>query len=121
MVISGQAFEHIEYFWITILQINRILKLGGVACIIAPSEGKEHRYPTDCWRFYLDGLNVISKWGKLDPLEITIEKENGNYTDGSNQWKDGVLVCAKNQNISNIEEFLTIINSWINLESSEEI
>ena len=37
VVISGQAFEHIEYFWITILQINRILKLGGIACIIAHS------------------------------------------------------------------------------------
>ena len=26
VVISGQTFEHIEVFWITILQINRILK-----------------------------------------------------------------------------------------------
>ncbi|MEM4934982.1 MAG: methyltransferase domain-containing protein, partial [Thermoplasmata archaeon] len=45
MVISGQAFEHIEFPWLTIKEIFRVLKDKGLACIIAPSSGPEHRYP----------------------------------------------------------------------------
>lgn len=52
VVISGQALEHVRYVWITLLEVARILKPGGVCCLIAPSSGPEHRYPVDCWRFY---------------------------------------------------------------------
>ena len=48
VLISGQAFEHIEFFWITMLEIARVLKPGGLCCIIAPSGGAEHKYPVDC-------------------------------------------------------------------------
>lgn len=73
VVISGQAFEHIEYFWVTTLQINRVLKTGGLACVIAPAGGREHCYPTDCWRYYRDGMRVIAKWGKLEVIESTTQ------------------------------------------------
>ena len=39
VVISGQAFEHIAYFWKTIAEIARVMKPGGLCCIIAPSGG----------------------------------------------------------------------------------
>ena len=35
VVISGQAFEHMEFFWKAIKEIERILKPGGLCCIIA--------------------------------------------------------------------------------------
>jgi hypothetical protein len=34
-VVSGQAFEHIEFIWLTILEIARVLKTNGLAVIIA--------------------------------------------------------------------------------------
>ena len=52
VVISGQALEHIEYFWLTMYEISRVLKNEGLCCIIVPSSGPEHRYPKDCWRKY---------------------------------------------------------------------
>jgi SAM-dependent methyltransferase len=58
VVISGQAFEHIQYFWITMLEIARVLRPGGLCCILAPSSGPEHRYPLDCWRF----VTAWSRW-----------------------------------------------------------
>ena len=58
LVVSGQAFEHVEYFWASMFEIVRILKPGGLAAIIAPSSGFEHRYPVDCWRFYRDGFEA---------------------------------------------------------------
>ena len=69
LVISGQAFEHIEFPWLTIREIERVLKPGGFAIIIAPSSGAEHRYPNDCWRFYPDGMRALGKWAKLDCME----------------------------------------------------
>ena len=55
VVISGQAFEHIEFFWLTFLEMARVLKPQGLIILIAPSRGPQHRYPVDCWRFYPDG------------------------------------------------------------------
>src|ERR1039457_1974793 len=56
IVVSGQALEHVDFFWITFLEIRRVLKPGGLCCLIAPSSGEEHRYPVDAFRFYRDGL-----------------------------------------------------------------
>jgi len=96
VLISGQAFEHIEFFWITMLEIARILKPGGLCCIIAPSGGPEHKYPVDCWRFFPDGFSALARFARLK-----IE-ESGNRSPNSQQplskkdmWKDSVLICRK--------------------------
>ena len=95
VVISGQALEHIEFFWITMLEISRILKYGGICCLIAPSGGYEHRYPVDCWRYYPDGFYALARWARLEVLEVWTEWEPPEYGDGSELWKDTTMVCAK--------------------------
>lgn len=94
VVVTGQTFEHIEYFWITMLEIARVLKEGGMCCIIAPSSGFEHRYPVDCWRFYPDGFRALVKYASLEILEVFTDW-NGHYPDKSELWKDSVLICRK--------------------------
>lgn len=95
VVISGQSFEHIEYFWITMLEIARILKYGGLCCIIAPSGGFEHKYPLDCWRFYPDGFRALAKYSNIEVLKVYAEWDSKNYPDGSEIWKDTVLIGRK--------------------------
>ncbi len=95
VLISGQTFEHIEFFWLTILEIARILTPGGLCCLIAPSSGFEHRYPVDCWRFYHDGFAALARFASLDVLEIYSQDETIEYDDGSDTWQDMVLVCQK--------------------------
>ena len=96
VLISGQAFEHIEFFWITMLEIARVLKPGGICCIIAPSAGFEHKYPVDCWRFYPDGFVALARFARLDILEVSTQWENDpRYTDDSNTWHDTLLICEK--------------------------
>jgi len=96
VLISGQAFEHIEYFWITMLEIARILKSGGLCCIIAPSGGFEHRYPVDCWRFYPDGFTALARFARLEVLDVYAGWEpDPRHTDDSGKWQDCVLVCRK--------------------------
>ena len=96
VLISGQAFEHIEFFWITMLEIARVLKPGGMCCIIAPSGGVEHRYPVDCWRFYPDGFAALTRFARLELVEVFTQWEpDSRYTEHSNIWRDTVLVCRK--------------------------
>ena len=48
VLISGQTFEHTEFFWETAEEIARILKPNGLCCVIASRTGPVHRYPLDC-------------------------------------------------------------------------
>ena len=94
VVISGQAFEHIPYFWITMLEIARVLRIGGICCILAPSSGPEHRYPVDCWRFYPDGLTALADFARLETLEAVTQWDNVGEWE-SDLWHDSMLVCRK--------------------------
>ena len=95
VVVSGQALEHIEFFWITMLEVARVLKQGALCCILVPSGGPEHRFPVDCWRFYPDGLRALARYARLDVLEVATQWEVTGYHDGSNDWKDSILVSRK--------------------------
>ncbi|WP_345293595.1 class I SAM-dependent methyltransferase [Luteimonas vadosa] len=94
LVISGQAFEHVEYFWLTFLEMLRVLKPGGMIFLIAPSRGPEHRFPQDCWRFYPDGYRALAKFGDCDLLQVSTDWEPHQDPD-SGQWGDTVGVFRK--------------------------
>lgn len=70
-VISGQAFEHIDYPWLTICEIARVLKPNGYACIIAPAICPIHFYPKDTYRFNPDGFRALATWARLETVEAT--------------------------------------------------
>jgi SAM-dependent methyltransferase len=68
VLISGQAFEHAEFFWVTMGQMARVLKKGGLMCLVAPLGFAEHRYPVDCYRFHADGMVALARWTGLTLL-----------------------------------------------------
>lgn len=92
IVISGQTLEHTEFFWVTMLEISRVLKNGGLCCIIVPSSGPEHKHPLDCWRFFPDGLNAIANYAHLEVIKKYTSWEDKSQ---KNEWKDSVLICKK--------------------------
>lgn len=89
--VSGQAFEHIEFFWLTWLEMARTLKPGGLIFLIAPSRGPEHRYPVDCWRFYPDGFAALAKYASLELIECSTDW-NPDAAPDSAPWGDTVGV-----------------------------
>lgn len=91
VVISGQALEHIEYCWITAIEISRVLKNHGLCCLIVPSSGPAHQYPVDCYRFFSDGLLALAKYSDLKVLSAETDWNNN----PDNTWKDSMLVCQK--------------------------
>jgi SAM-dependent methyltransferase len=68
VVISGQTFEHTEFFWVTIAEMARVLKKDGLLCLIAPNGFGEHRYPVDCYRFFADEMVSIARYVGMKPL-----------------------------------------------------
>jgi SAM-dependent methyltransferase len=96
VIVSGQTFEHTEFFWLTAREIARALKTGGLLCVIAPSAGDEHRYPVDCWRVYPDGLQALARHAGLETLECWTQWEDRpQYDNESNKWHDSVLIARK--------------------------
>lgn len=119
LVVSGQAFEHIEFPWLTISEIARVLKPGGLAIVIAPSSGPEHRYPQDCWRYYPDGMRALGKWAGLECIHaITNWNETKRFL-----WGDTIGVFCKisdgqvvgNSSTSNKEIAADLEKIWADL------
>jgi SAM-dependent methyltransferase len=87
VVMSGQALEHCDFFWVACQEMTRILKPGGRLFLIVPMAGDIHRYPVDCWRFYPDAYQAIASWCKL---QLTDTWQSDNF------WKDNVGAFVKN-------------------------
>jgi SAM-dependent methyltransferase len=95
-IISSSCFEHIDFFWLTFLEILRVLKPDGVFYLNAPSNGDFHRYPIDCWRFFPDSGHSLSKWGKRNGFNCELLEQ---YTSDKEDdiWSDYISIFIKNQ------------------------
>jgi SAM-dependent methyltransferase len=71
VVISNQTMEHVKDIYKWMIEITRVAKIGGSVCIIAPSRGRIHRFPVDCWRVQPDGMKFIME--EVAGLEMVVE------------------------------------------------
>ena len=96
VVISGQLFEHLGFFLLTMGEIDRILKPGGICCIIAPSGGPKHGIEdTDCYRFYEDGMRALANYVDFEIIHASV-----NNDDNAKPWSDACLVAKKRVTIN---------------------
>lgn len=98
VIISSSCFEHDDFFWLTFLEMCRVVKPNGFIYINAPSNGPYHGYPTDNWRFYLDSWKCLEKWAlknnfNIKLVESYIDKEHI-HTDPA-MWEDSVGIFKK--------------------------
>ena len=112
LVVSGQAFEHIEFFWLTLEQIKRILKPGGLFFLIVPSSGPVHKNPYDCYRFNERAMEGMAKYINFQVLE-----KGTNLDENSDPWYDTFLVAKKPEHAS-VED---LENKMDNLERKLDI
>jgi SAM-dependent methyltransferase len=114
-VISSSCFEHVEFFWVSFLEIMRVLKPSGLFYLNAPSNGDFHRYPVDCWRFFPDSGHALVKWGIKNNYNCCLLEQ---YTSdkGDDIWSDYVCVFLKDINYENNHEFkiLNEIHNYTN-------
>lgn len=73
VVISGQTLEHARYPNQLVKEMARVLRSGGLMCLIAPFKADEHKYPRDCWRILPDGMRVLMGDAGLEVKDAHIE------------------------------------------------
>jgi SAM-dependent methyltransferase len=94
IVLTSSCFEHSEFFWLTFLDCQRILKPDGVMYLNAPSNGLFHRHPVDCWRFYPDSGLALARWANRNGLKtVLLESFTGRRK--RDVWNDLIAVFVK--------------------------
>jgi SAM-dependent methyltransferase len=68
VVLTGQVFEHVPFFWASLLEIARVMRPRAYLLMTVPSRGHEHT-DQDCWRVYPDGLKAMAAWSRLNLVE----------------------------------------------------
>jgi SAM-dependent methyltransferase len=94
-IISGQAFEHNPYFWVSFCEMARSLKVGGYMLVIAPSSGAVHRFPFDCWRYYPDSWSALCALSGLERVETIFEPPEHKQLVVGAAWRDSAVVARK--------------------------
>lgn len=94
--ISTSCMEHAEFFWLSFMEMIRILKPSGVLYLNSPSNGKFHRHPMDCWRFYPDSGLALQHWANRNGID-TLLLESFIGVQKSTIWNDWVAVFVKDK------------------------
>jgi len=106
VILCSSVLEHSEFFWLTFLEMIRVLKPGGLVYINVPTNGFVHRFPVDCWRFYPDAAKGLKNWGvrngyEVEVLESFIARNIGASID-SGWWNDYVAIFTKGSDKINL-------------------
>lgn len=94
--VSSSCLEHSEFFWLSFLEMIRVLKPGGVLYLSVPSNGQFHRYPVDCWRFYPDSGRALQNWARKNGY-ATLLLESFTGPQDWEMWNDFVAVFVKDE------------------------
>jgi len=94
VIVSSSAMEHDGMFWVTFVEMARVLRPGGLLYINAPSNGWYHAYPHDCWRFYPDSGLALEKWAKRMNQDMRLV-DSFICPRQRDVWNDCVLIFSK--------------------------
>ena len=86
-VISGQTLEHVTDIPGFLTEIYRVLKPGGLLCLIAPSSGPGHDYPTWVGHFPEEKMREVVKAGRFEILSCV--------TNDIEPWRDTCCIARK--------------------------
>ncbi len=94
VLVSGQVLEHVAFPWVVMTEYARVVRPGGLVCIIVPGSGPEHSYPIDCYRYLPEGLTALAMWGGLSVVDVA-QSDDVAWGDGSEDWRDTMVVAQK--------------------------
>ena len=92
--LSSSCLEHAEFFWLSILEMFRVLKPEGLLFLNVPTNGSYHRFPVDCWRFFPDSGEALARWGRRQGYACGL-LESFVGQSRSDVWNDFICVFVK--------------------------
>jgi hypothetical protein len=57
--VAAAVFEHLQIPWLAAIELNKVTRLGGIGYVQTHQSFPLHYYPSDYWRFSLEGLAVL--------------------------------------------------------------
>ena len=96
IALASSVFEHDGAFWESFLELCRITRPGGIIYLNAPSNGKVHRFPVDCWRFYPDAGLALARWAGRRGLAVQ-QIESFVAPRRDDVWNDFVVVFRRGE------------------------
>ncbi|QFS98895.1 Methyltransferase domain protein [Labrenzia sp. THAF191b] len=72
VIVCGQVFEHVPFFWVSFLEMARMLRQNGYIFLSVPSRGHVHasKQEFDCWRFYPDSMRALAAFAGLSLIDV---------------------------------------------------
>ncbi len=67
-VLLLDTLEHVEFFWLAVEEVRRILKPGGLLVLSSVMDFPIHDYPADYWRFTPEGFRALLR--PFDPAFV---------------------------------------------------
>jgi predicted SAM-dependent methyltransferase len=117
IIFAGQVFEHVAFFWVSFMELARVLQPGGYIFMTVPSRGHVHSFD-DCWRYYPDGMRALAAFAHLKLKEVHTDfppSEKGRHAyamiDKQNYyWGDtvGVFQKPKRYRLSTVLKILLV-------------
>ncbi|HUO20764.1 MAG TPA: methyltransferase domain-containing protein [Steroidobacteraceae bacterium] len=96
IAVSSSCFEHADFFWLSFLEILRVVKPNGLVYLNVPSNGAYHRHPLDSWRFYPDAGIALSRWAQRSGVPTLLLESFIGWQD-THMWNDFVGVFVKDR------------------------
>jgi len=92
ILVSSSCLEHSAMFWVTWLEMLRVVKPNGLIYLNVPSAGDYHGYPVDCWRFQSDAHGGLIQWAIRHGYRPCLLES---YIEQDGPWRDWVGIFCK--------------------------
>jgi hypothetical protein len=78
VIVSTEMLEHDNEFWVSIKEMGRVLRRGGIMIITARGNGfMPHDFPSDYWRFLPSSFKMLLEMAGCEVLEIRDDWQPG--------------------------------------------
>lgn len=94
-VVSCYRLEHDAFFWLSFIDMLRVLKPGGLLLLCGPSNGFYHRSPQDSWRLYPDAGKSLEAWARKSGIAVELIESFIAPQLENDPWNDFVAVFQK--------------------------
>ena len=113
LIVSTSCFEHDPIFWMTFLEMSRVVKPDGIIYINAPSSGPPHYYPGDNWRFYTHAADSLAYWSYFyykdkQTKHIVSVQDKFNLNEphwNEPHWNDAIMVFKKDSDNNETKKY----------------